>query len=414
MRVKLPFFLCLTAVAVASAAGAMPRVPGPELQVNQLSTLVEQRHPMAAYAPNGTSLVVWEDVEAGLKGRLLGRDGHAVGSDLTLVANQTLTSIPSQGNVIYRRSPAVTFLPNGGFALFWSEEMDFERLNAFLQNDTLLRRDVYGRIFNAAGAPTSNAFRVNGAGERLTSSPTVAARGGDIVVVWQNQAGGQQSIQARRYDFSGHGLGAEIQVSQPNVSSADPAIAVAKGGRVAIAFDAPDASHLGVYVQLFDASFQPQGGEVRVNSSLNGDQRRPAIAVNAAGQYLVAWHGQYLSPQQFRVYGQVVGQAGNLIGGQMALSGGTNRYEVAPSVAAGPHGDFVIVWLAFDVSLPVGIFANQVDAVGHVGSEVQINERAINFNTRSSVAADNAGHFLTAWEGIEKAGPGIAAQLLSE
>ena len=79
MRVKLPFFLCLSAVALASAAGAMPRVPGPELQVNQLSTLVEQRHPMAAYAPNGTSLVVWEDVQTGLKGRLLGRDIRVVG-----------------------------------------------------------------------------------------------------------------------------------------------------------------------------------------------------------------------------------------------------------------------------------------------------------------------------------------------
>ncbi len=414
MRAKLSFFLCLGVVAAASAARAMPHVPGPEMQVNQVSNHVEQRHPTAAYAPNGAALVVWEDEQVGLKGRFLARDGHAVGSDLTLVANQNLASIPARGNVVFRRTPSVTFLPNGGFALFWAEETNFEQLDAFIQDDTLLRRDVYGRIFNAAGSPLGPAFRVNGAGERLTASPQVAVRGGDLVVAWQSQGNGQKNVLARRYDFSGHAIGGEVLVSPANVAAADPAIAVAPNGRVAIAYDAPDASHLGVFVQLFDASFHPLGGDVRVNTSVNGDQRRPAIAANAAGQFLVAWHGQYLSPLQFRVYGQVLGQAGNLIGGQLALSGGSNRYEVSPSVAAGPHGDFVIVWLAFDAVLPVGIYANQVDALGRPGSEAQINELSINYNTRSSLATDGAGHFLAPWEGFTGNNPAIAAQRLSE
>ena len=44
----------------------------------------------------------------------------------------------------------------------------------------------------------------------------------------------------------------------------------------------------------------------------------------------------------------------------------------------------------------------------------QINELAINYNTRSSVVADGAGHFLAPWEGFAGNDPAISAQLLSE
>ncbi len=413
MRSKAIHFLCLGALAAASAAAAAPRIPGPEMQVNAVSTHVEQRHPTAAYAANGAAVVVWEDVQAGIKARFLARNGHTVGADLTLVSNQLLTAIPSHGNVIYRRNPAVTFLPNGSFALFWTEETDFEQLDAFLQQDTLLRRDVFGRFFSATGTPQGPAFRVNGAGERVTGGVQVAVRAGDLLVAWHNQGNGK-NVFARRYDLSGHAVGDEVQVNVGHPGAANPAIAVARNGRSAIAYEAGDVSGLGIYVQLYDASFHPQGDAVRVNAALSSDQRRPAIAVNAAGQYLVAWQRQYRSPLSARVFGQVVGEAGNLIGGQLALSGGSNRYEVTPSVAAGQHGDFVLVWLAFDASLPTGIYANQVDALGRPGSEVQINQRSINFNTRSSLVTDGSGHFLAPWEGFAGNDPAISAQLLAD
>jgi len=413
MRSKAIHFLCLGALAVASAAAAAPRIPGPEMQVNAVSTHVEQRRPTAAYAANGSAIVVWEDELAGLKGRFLGRNGHTVGADLTLATNQLLPSIPASGNVVYRRNPAVTFLPSGGFALFWTEETDFEQLEAFIQQDTLVRRDVFGRIFSPLGNPQGPAFRVNGAGERVAGGVQVAVRGSELLVAWQNQGTGGRTVLARRYDLSGHVLGDEILVSAGHPGAAGPAVAVGRGGRSAIAYEAVDASGLGVYVQLYDASFHPQGDAVRVNSTLGGDQRRPTIAANAAGQYLVAWQGQFRSPRQYRVYGQVMGEAGNLIGGELALSSGSSRYEVTPSAAAGPRGDFVVVWLAFN-DLPVGIFANQVDALGRAGSEVQINELSINFNTRSSLATDGAGHFLAPWEGFAGNDPAISAQLLSD
>ena len=413
MRSKAIHFLCLGALAVASAAVAAPRIPGPEMQVNAVSTHVEQRHPAAAYAANGAAIVVWEDEQAGLKGRFLGRNGNAVGSDMILATNQLLTSIPSSGNVVYRRNPAVTFLPGGGFALFWTEETDFEQLQAFIQQDTLVRRDVFGRIFGPAGNAQGPAFRVNGPGERVTGGVQVAVRGSELLVAYQSQGTGARTVLARRYSLSGQAIGDELLVSAGHPGAAAPAIAIGRDGRSAIAYQAVDASGLGVYVQLYDASLQPLGDAVRVNTSLTGDQGRPAIAANAAGQYLVAWQGQFRSPRQYRVYAQVLGEAGNLIGGELALSSGHSRYEVTPSAAAGPSGDFVVVWLAFN-DLPVGIFANQVDALGHAGSEVQINQRSINFNTRSSLVTDGAGHFLSPWEGFSGNNPAISAQLLSD
>src|SRR5262249_23232328 len=162
----------------------------------------------------------------------------------------------------------------------------------------------------------------------------------------------------RRYNLAGKVQGDEITVSSPSLAAGSPAIAVGRGGRVAVAYDAPDASGLGAYAQLFDANLQPVGAEVAVNTTTARDQDPPAIAAKGAGQYLVAWSSQYGSPHRYRVNGQVVGEAGNLIGGQLALSGGGNRYEVSPSLAAGPHGEFLAVWLAFDKNaLPSGIYA---------------------------------------------------------
>ena len=45
----------------------------------------------------------------------------------------------------------------------------------------------------------------------------------------------------------------------------------------------------GVVGRRFDASGVPEGGEFLVNSYTTGDQRGPAVAVGAGGNFVVAW-----------------------------------------------------------------------------------------------------------------------------
>src|SRR5262249_59510528 len=121
------------------------------------------------------------------------------------------------------------------------------------------RAPAPARLSSAAGAPAGNAFRVNGAGERLASVPQVAVRGADFLVAYQNQSNGQKGVYMRRYNLAGKVQGDEITVSSPSLAAGSPAIAVGRGGRVAVAYDAPDASGLGAYAQLFDPNLQPVG-----------------------------------------------------------------------------------------------------------------------------------------------------------
>ncbi len=113
-------------------------------------------------------------------------------------------------------------------------------------------------------------------------------------------------------------LGDEFQVDTFSTgdqqTSGNQAVAMDAAGNFVVVWQSQgqDGDGWGVYGQRFDADGQRLGDEFRVNTTGVGDQTSPAVAMNASGQFLVAWNdsrtaspGVYL--QRFNADGSALG-----------------------------------------------------------------------------------------------------------
>ena len=149
-------------------------------------------------------------------------------------------------------------------------------------------------------------------------------------MVWRSEgsAGGDtsySSIQGQRYSAAGATQGAQFQVNSYTTSSqASPAIASDVDGDFVVAWQSGgssggDTSGLSVHGQRYSAAGVPQGAQFQVNSYTAGDQRSPAIATDADGDFVVVWQSYGSSGgdisnlsvqgQRFRVTGDLSGRA---------------------------------------------------------------------------------------------------------
>lgn len=397
---------CATVAAVP--ASAQLNVGNAEIRANQV-TVSKQRHPVAAIDNAGRSLVVWENDFRGLQARFFNRNGQPSGPELNLVQNRLLPSIPARGDVITQEDPAVAFLPNGDFFVFWTQEKAFLTVDIFIETREIQDRDVMGQRFGRDGQPVGSRFRVNAQTQGLQSAPKVVARANSLVVVWHSPDG----VFARRINPNGGLLGDEITLS--GAGAANPDVAADASGNFLVVWDAADASGTGVFGQLFDRAGVLSGAPFRISTDTVGNQRAASVAAGRDGSFFVVWHGQTDSPRHARIFGQVVGAGGNLIGAQVAVSSETFIKEVVPSVAPGRDGRFLVTWLAYDETFPRGYYGVEISALGAVsGSEIKLNKRAINANTKTAIGADGKGLFVIPWEGFVVRQAGISVQFANQ
>jgi hypothetical protein len=207
---------------------------------------------------------------------------------------------------------------------------------------------------------------------------------------------------------------AETKFSSVAGLAANPAIAGAANGGFAVAWEAADGSSQGVFARLFTKAVAPRGAEFRVNTTVQGLQRRPALTADSnTGGWLMVWQGQAGSIKDSHVYGQFLGAAGSFVGPQIRISKGVAQGQVSPSVAAVAGGHFLVTWLDYNDIFPVGLFGVELDKLGTaVGPEVEINSAAINAQTRTSIGVSPRGGILVPWEGFttSQAAPGISAR----
>ena len=220
-------------------------------------------------------------------------------------------------------SPEIASAADGDFVVVWQS-------NGSSGGDTL-NTSVQGQRYSATGAPQGTQFQVNSYTTSHQRYPAVASDAdGDFVVVWRSEGSGggdtsYSSIQGQRYSAAGATQGAQFQVNSYTTSSqSSPAIASDVDGDFVVAWQSGgssggDTSGLSVHGQRYSAAGVPQGAEFQVNSYTAGDQRSPAIATDADGDFVVVWQSNGSSGgdtsdlsvqgQRFRVTGDLSGRA---------------------------------------------------------------------------------------------------------
>ena len=159
------------------------------------------------------------------------------------------------------------------------------------------------------------------------------------------------------------------------------------------------ASNPGIYI-----TYDPRPIECPflVNTEITGDQKYPAVAMDADGDFVVAWQSFGQDGDDWGIYAQRYNRDGTPAGGEFPVNNlYTTNDQSNPSVAMDAEGNFVIAWQNNVAFLPpeYDIRARMFYSDGTpVEDEFPVNTYVAGLQYYPSVAMDSDGDFVIAWK----------------
>ncbi len=401
MRFSIATGLFLAASATTLTAQSPPL--GQEFQVNTYTTAGQYR-PGVAARPGGDFVVVWEsgpNPTMVIRGQRFDATGASQGAEFPVSAgagSRPAAAASAAGFVIVWGStateavhaqrfdpsgvlqgaefpvssstslqqfdPRVAMGPGGTFVVVWSTYGD--------DGD-----DIFGRRFDAAGASLGDDFHVNTVTDGYQFGPDVSMdASGAFVVVWENETGsGDTQVYARRFDSGGAPIGGQFLVAG---DAACPSVGRDAAGAFVAAWNAPDGDAAGNFARRFDAAGVPIETAFQVNTYTTNDQACPRIAMSGLGEFVVTWEsdGQDVPGNPAAgVFAQRFDASGRRVGTEFLVNTYTTSSQNAPSVALDDRGGFVGAWQSFQQDgSGFGIFARRGGFPD--GRPMKVDERA--------------------------------------
>jgi hypothetical protein len=397
-RLRAPgIVLCLAWASAATAAMAVqPTVRlGEEFQVN-VYTMHEQSQPAVAWHGAGGFVVAWpssyqDGEDFGVFAARFDSIGNRLGSEFqvnTVTAQRQRTLAAAMDNA-------------GRFVIAWANYTDGSGYG------------ISARRFDAQGVRLGAELQVNTYTSGWQVNPAVAMDAdGDFVVVWDTsnhvpgQDGSVAGIFGQRFGSAGDRKGVEFQV---NVYTTGyqfvPSIDLDDDGDFVVAwvsFFDQDGDGGGVFTRRF-TSAGVGGVEVLANVVTAGNQSpsRRAIAMDSDGDFIVVWTSGELFARRFNALG-----APN--GGEFQVNSATYGLQRLPSIAINAQGEFVIAWDSRDFTndLSYEVLARRFSSAGVPGEEFQVSTYTVDAQERAAVAMSDGVGFVVVWESKAQDGSG--------
>ena len=224
---------------------------------------------------------------------------------------------------------------------------------------------------------------------------------GNFTVVWNSykQDGDSGGIFGRRFDPNGEPLGGEFQINSTTPGNqTEPAVAMDAVGNFVVAWQGPGVSEEDIFARRFDPNGEAFGAEFGVNSDTEGRQRFARVAMNAAGAFAIVWESEKVVGES-SVRGiccRLYDANGLSIGGEFEVNLEPDcRY---PDVAMAGSGNFAVAWMRDRSSN--SIMARLYNADGTAGTEpFEVSTIGFSSITRPAIAMSDSGHFVVAWDG---------------
>ncbi len=312
---------------------------GSEFKVNSYTT-GDQFQPTVAMDAEGDFVIAWADISgshSGIYAQRYNAAGTAAGSNF--LVSGTMSTIDS---------PAVAMDANGDFVVAWQTYGAFEADFGGFEPPT---DEIYAQRYNAAGTAQGTIFQVNGSTTGVETGPAVAMDAeGDFVVTWTgyNETGsGGYGVYAQRYNAAGTALGSgEFAIGTSGGYSA--AVAMDAAGDFVVAWQSYEFSG-GITAQRYNASGSTVGSSFLVNTNTittdwKGDA---AVAMDAPGDFVVAWKSYAQDGSSYGVYAQRYNAAGTAVGSEYRLNSYTTNSQTLPAVAMDAPGDIVAAWQSY-------------------------------------------------------------------
>ena len=376
----------ILSLLVPRAARPQGQPLGPEFRINTYTTS-SQVSPALATDASGNFVVVWtsygqDGSSTGVFGQRYAGSGAPLGPEFRVnsytPASQHAASVAadSAGNfvVVWRSGPAYP-LSNG---------------------------DVFGQRYASDGTPLGPEFRINTFAAGPRESPDAAADpSGNFVVVWASVDGSADGISGQRFAASGAPLGPEFRVNTytPGDQSV-PSVAADSAANFVVVWSSPGgfAGPGDVFGQRYASNGTPLGPEFRVNTYTTGNQYLPAVAADAAGNFVVVWGSEQYASLGRDIFGQRFASNGTPLGPEFRVNTNTTSTQFGPAVDADSSGNFVVVWAGGGTAIDV--FGQRYSSDGTPnGPEFRINTFTMLIQNGPAVGADPAGNFVVAWYG---------------
>ena len=322
---------------------------GAEFQVNDIAA-GDQTQPRAVGLDNGNFVVLWtggDDNGSGVFGQIYGNDGTTVGAAFQV--NEETSST--------QNSAQIADLGAGRFMTTWTSQTSGDAGDGS-------RTGIFGRVFDANGAPEAGEFQINSTTASLQDrSKAIDLPDGDVMVVWEERGGADGSrtgVFAQRIDstgalvsFDGTTSGAdERQINTttpgaqdgPDVAALGASTELPNGGFVFV-WQSADSSSGGIFGQIYNIDGVAQGGEFRINAVENSFQFDPVVVGTNDGGFAVAWSdrsgidgsGQGVTAQRFTADGSADGLP-------FVVNSETSSTQNQPDLAALLNGTLAAVW----------------------------------------------------------------------
>jgi hypothetical protein len=262
--------------------------------------------------------------------------------------------------------------------------------------------DVWARLFDASSTPLSAEFLLSAYATGFQGAPRIATQpGGGFVVVWHsNHEGSYTRIFARRFDATGAPSGAEFRVNtDTSATQSIPDVDTDGTGDFVVAWQGQQGDFAyNVWARRFNDAGAALGAEFRVNSFTTSSQVRPRVAVDAAGNFVVVWHGFGEDGDDFGVAGQRYDAAGLAVGGEFQVNTHTASTQSYADVASDAAGNFVVTWMSYaEDGDNLGVFARRYDTAGTPGGAFRVNAYTQYSQRAPAITADASGAFVVAW-----------------
>ena len=169
---------------------------------------------------------------------------------------------------------------------------------------------------------------------------------------------------------------------------------------------------------------QTPRNDFRVNDLILWDQTRPAIAADAAGNFVAVWASgvtwnESTGQELTEIYARLFTTDGTPRGPEVQVNEIWTHIQEQPRVAMGENGSFVVTWVSYWIERTgfVGISARIFDQNGvPQGPEFLVNEYVADYQGNPDIAMDAAGNFVIVWQSWDQDGDGygIYAQRYSQ
>jgi hypothetical protein len=274
-------------------------------------------------------------------------------------------------------SPQVSIAPDGSYTV------------VYLSGE-YLTYDVSAQRFGTSGAPVGGQISVSQSSSVLR--PTVATDAtGNYVVAWESdgQDGDGKGITARQFSADGTPIGNEFTVNTTTAGSQQsPSMAINASGQFVIAWSGDTAFGNAVAGRAFAADGTPLGNEFFVGTGFS----EPSLSMDGSGAFVATWgQSQQITGQRFDMSGTPVGSTFQL-GAQTAISSRT---------VGDANGNLLAVWSQQVSVFPseFGILAQRFDSDGVPQSDVlRLNTNAMATYGNFSVSMNSSQEFIVAWE----------------